>query len=109
MAQTFLQAVGTILCIAGATLLTRILPYIIFPEKHKTPKAVLYIGRVLPSAVIGMLVVYCFKAVSFITTPYGLPEIVSILAIAVLHFAFRKTLVSIGGGTFLYILLVNLL
>ena len=109
MAQSFFQAMGTIICIAGATLLTRILPYIIFPENHKTPKAVLYIGRVLPSAVIGMLVVYCFKTVSFLSMPFGIPELISVLCIVVLHFAFHKTLISIGGGTLVYILLVNLL
>ena len=109
MAQTYFQAIATILCIAAATLLTRILPYIIFPENRKTPKAVLYIGRVLPSAVIGMLVVYCFKSVSFLASPFGLPELISVLSIAVMHFAFRKTLVSIGGGTVIYVLLINLL
>lgn len=109
MAQTYWQAIATILCIAATTLLTRLLPYIIFPENRKTPKAVLYIGRVLPSAVIGMLVVYCFKSVSFLSAPFGLPELISVLCIAAFHFSFRKTLVSIGGGTLIYVLLVNLL
>lgn len=101
--QTFVM----ILALAAGTLLTRALPFVLFPENRRPPAAVYYLGRVLPPAVMGLLVVYCLKAVRFTATPYGLPELISILVVCLLHAAKHNTLLSIAGGTVCYMLLVQ--
>jgi len=93
---------------AVVTMLTRFLPFLIFGENKKTPTAVTYLGKVLPCAIMGMLVVYCLKDVKFLQAPYGIPEILSCLLVAGLHIWKRNTLLSIGVGTVAYMLLVQL-
>ena len=86
---------------------TRFLPFLIFGEKRKTPPIITYLGTVLPCAIMGMLVVYCLKDVSFLEQPYGLPELISCAVVAALHVWKRNALLSIGGGTVCYMLLVQ--
>ena len=93
---------------AAATVITRFLPFWIFPANRRIPGAVLYLGRVLPYAVSALLVVYCLKDVSFTQAPYGLAEILSILLIVALHCWKRNMLISIAGGTVLYMFLVQM-
>lgn len=107
MAQDFWQSVITIACIAVITLITRALPFLIFPENKPTPKAIIYIGKVLPPAIIGMLVIYCFKDINFFVAPFGYKEIVSAITVAVLHILFKKNFISIGCGTALYVVLMT--
>ena len=90
------------------TMATRFLPFLIFGEKRKTPPVIEYLGTVLPCAIMGMLVVYCLKDVSFLSTPFGLPELISCVVVAALHVWKRNSLLSIGGGTVCYMLLVQL-
>ena len=90
------------------TMATRFLPFLIFGEKHKTPKSILYLGKVLPCAIMGMLVVYCLKDVAPLSFPYGLPELLGIAAVAGLHIWKRNSLLSIGVGTVFYMALVQL-
>ena len=90
------------------TMTTRFLPFLIFGEKRKTPPMIEYLGTVLPCAIMGMLVVYCLKDVSFLRSPFGLPELISCAAVAALHVWKRNSLLSIGGGTLCYMLLVQL-
>ena len=90
---------------AVVTMLLRFLPFMVF--RRSTPPWVAYLGRVLPPAIIGMLVIYCLKDVSPAEAPHGLPELIAIGAIALLHFAKHNTLLSIGGGTVCYMLLVQ--
>lgn len=90
------------------TMATRFLPFLIFGEKHKTPKSILYLGKVLPCAIMGMLVVYCLKDVAPLSFPYGLPELLGIAAVAGLHIWKRNSLLSIGVGTVFYMVLVQL-
>lgn len=90
-----------------ATVLTRFLPFLFFPAGKKTPKYVIYLGNTLPYATIGLLVVYCLRGVSFTVQPYGLPEALSIAVIAVLHLWKGNSLLSIGGGTALYMVLIQ--
>ena len=105
--MTLTQQIITIgLCIAG-TMLTRFLPFAIFNEKRKTPAFVQYLGRFLPSAVFGMLVVYCLRNVHVLSGTHGLPEFISILVTGVLHIWKRQMLLSIAGGTICYILLLH--
>ncbi len=93
---------------AAVTMLTRFLPFLIFGENRKTPAAVTYLGKVLPCAIMGMLVVYCLKDIKFLQAPYGIPEILCCLLVAGLHIWKRNTLLSIGVGTVAYMLLVQL-
>ena len=86
---------------------TRFLPFLIFGEKRKTPPVVEYLGTVLPCAIMGMLVVYCLKDISFLNSPYGLPELIACAVVAALHVWKRNSLLSIGGSTVCYMLLVQ--
>ena len=88
------------------TMTTRFLPFIIFPEGKEPPAVITYLGKVLPCAVIGLLVVFCLKDVPE-STHYGLPELIAILFIVVLHKWKKSTLLSIGGGTVFYMVLVQ--
>lgn len=96
-----------IVVVALVTMLTRFLPFLIFGEKRKTPELVVYLGKVLPFAIIGMLVVYCLKDVQFFSSPYGIPELIGIAVTAGLHIWKRNSLLSIGVGTVCYMLLVQ--
>ena len=90
------------------TMSTRFLPFLIFGEKRKTPPIIEHLGTVLPCAIMGMLVVYCLKDVSFLRSPFGLPELIACAVVAALHVWKRNSLLSIGGGTLCYMLLVQL-
>ena len=101
------QSAIIILMVALGVQLTSWLPFLLFPEKKELPQVVLYLGKVLPAAMMGLLVVYCLKNVSWTAAPHGLPELVSIAAVAVLHRWRGNVLLSIAGGTALYMLLVQ--
>ena len=102
------QQLVTILVVAAGTMLTRFLPFLLFPAGKPTPKYIQYLGRVLPAAVFGMLVVYCLKNVSLFSGSHGLPEAIAIAVVAALHLWKKQTLLSIAGGTVCYMLLVQL-
>lgn len=104
--MTEVQSAVTIGAVVLGTMATRFLPFLVFPKGKTPPKFVQYLGKVLPCAAIGLLVVYCFKDVASNGT-YGIPEILSVLLIIVLHKWKKNTLLSIGGGTALYMLLVQ--
>lgn len=93
---------------AAVTAFIRFLPFIAFPEGRKRPKVITYLGKVLPYAVIGMLVVYCFKDVSVLSYPHGIPELLAALLVAGLHIWRRNTLISVFGGVAFYMVLVQL-
>lgn len=90
-----------------ATQFTRALPFLAFPAGKPTPKYISYIGKVLPSAVFGMLVVYCLKNVNILGGSHGLPELIAIGIVVALHLWKRQMLLSIAGGTVAYMLLVQ--
>ena len=104
--MTTAQSILTILAVVLATMLTRFLPFLIFPEGKTPPAAVTYLGTVLPYAVIGLLVIYCLKDAVF-TSWHGLPELISISFIVALHKWRKNTLLSIAAGTILYMVLVQ--
>jgi branched-subunit amino acid transport protein AzlD len=101
------ESIIIIAVIALGTLLTRALPFILFPDSKKVPEYVAYLGHVLPYAAIALLIVYCLKGVAIFKWPYGLPEGIAIMFIAVLHYWKNNSLLSIGGGTILYMLMVQ--
>ncbi len=105
MTQT--EQIITIAMVVLGTMLTRFLPFLVFPAGKPTPKYVQYLGKVLPSAVFGLLVVYCLKNVSVFAGSRGLPEMISIGAVAALHLWKRQMLLSIAGGTICYMILVQ--
>ncbi len=101
------DALLIILVIALVTLLTRALPFLLFPAGKKTPAYISFLGKVLPLAIIGMLVVYCLKSVSVTTYPFGLPELIAIAVVVAIHLWKKNSLISIIGGTVLYMFLVQ--
>ncbi len=105
--MTLTQQIITITAVVLATMATRFLPFLIFPSGRPTPKYVQYLGRVLPAAVFGLLVIYCLRDVSIFTGNHAVPELISIVLILILHFWKRQMLLSIAGGTICYMLLVQ--
>lgn len=106
--MTLTQKLITIAAIIFATMLTRFLPFLIFPAGKPTPKYIQYLGTVLPPAIFGLLVIYCLKDVSILSGTHGLPELISITAVVLLHIWKRQMLLSIACGTVCYMLLVQL-
>lgn len=106
--MTLTQQIITIGMVILGTVLTRFLPFLVFPAGKPTPKYIRYLGTVLPSAVFGLLVVYCLKDVSSFAGSHGIPEMISIAVVAGLHLWKRQMLLSIAGGTLCYMLLVQL-
>ncbi len=107
MIQNTTQSIITIAVIAISILATRALPFLLFPDNRETPKLIVYLGRVLPSAIMGMLIVYCLKEVSLFTGSHGLPEAIAIACVATVHHWKHNLVLSIGGGTVLYMFLVQ--
>lgn len=107
MKMTLAQQIITVAMVVLGTMLTRFLPFLLFPAGKPTPKYIQYLGKVLPPAVFGMLIVYCLKGVDVLGGSHGLPELISILLVIGLHLWKRQTLLSIAGGTVCYMLLVQ--
>ena len=93
--------------IAAVTIALRFAPFLIFGGKRKTPQIITYLGKVLPYAIMGMLVVFCLKNVSPLTYPHGIPELISCALVVGLHVWKRNTLLSILGGTVCYMILIQ--
>lgn len=105
--MTLQQQLLTIAVVALGTMLTRFLPFLIFPGGKETPKFIQYLGKFLPGAVFGLLVVYCLKHVDLLSGSHGIPEAVAIAVVAGLHLWKRQMLLSVAGGTLCYMLLVQ--
>ncbi len=101
------HAVLAIVIMSVITYALRALPFLIFGKKE-TPAFIQFLGKYLPYAIIGMLVVYCLKDVRPLAYPYGLPELIAVAVVALLHILRRNTLLSIVCGTVSYMLLVQL-
>ena len=97
-----------ILAVAVTTFATRVVPFLVFPKGKEIPPIIQYLGKVLTPAVIGMLVVYCLKSVSVLQAPHGIPEAIAVTVTAVLHVWKRNNLLSIGSGTILYMILIQM-
>lgn len=106
--MTLTEQLITIGMVILGTTLTRFLPFIVFPAGKPTPKYIQYLGKVLPAAVFGLLVIYCLKGVSIFTGNHALPEMISIVVVVALHLWRRQMLISIAGGTICYMLLIQL-
>ncbi len=104
--MTLQQQIVTILAVVLGTMLTRFIPFIVFPEGKTPPRFIAYLGTVLPHAVIGLLVIFCLKDAVF-SAYHGLPEFIAMAAVFVLHKWRHNTLLSVGAGTVIYMALVQ--
>ena len=105
--MTVAQQAITIGMVVLGTLITRFLPFLVFPADKPTPKCIQYLGKVLPAAVLGLLVIYCLRDVSIFTGNRGIPEAICIAVVAALHVWKRQMLLSIAAGTILYMILIQ--
>ena len=97
----------TIGMVVLGTMATRFLPFLIFPAGKPTPPFVRYLGKFLPAAALGMLVVYSLKDINLAASPHGIPELLTASVVVVLHLWKKQMLLSIAGGTLCYMLLVQ--
>ena len=107
MNTSLLYSLFMILIIALVTAVLRFLPFLIFGNGKSVPKEINYLGKVLPYAIMAMLVVYCLKSISFRSTSFWLPELISVVMVVVLHVWKRNTLLSIICGTVCYMVLIQ--
>lgn len=106
--MTVTQQIITIACVVGATMVTRFLAFLLFPAGKETPAYIQYLGKVLPAAAIGLLVIYCFKDVSVFSGSHAIPELLGVSVVTLLHFWKKNMLLSIAGGTIFYMVLIQL-
>ena len=105
--MTLTEQIITIGMVVLGTIITRFLPFLLFPAGKPVPRYVQYLGKALPSAVFGLLVIYCLKNVDLMQGSHGIPELLSLAAVAALHLWKRQMLISIAGGTVFYMALVQ--
>ena len=99
------KSLAIIAVIATITAIFRFAPFLIFSKNP--PKQILYLGKVLPPAVMSMLIVYCLKNISFTTYPFGVPELIAMMFVIIVHRWRRNTLLSVAGGTLFYMLMMQ--
>ena len=102
-----LHSILIVAVVAAVTIALRFLPFFIFGGKRQTPEIILYLGRVLPYAIMGMLVVYCLRSIPGGSPETGAAQLIACAAVVLLHLWKRNTLISIIGGTVIYMLLVQ--
>lgn len=107
MTLTPIQTFIIICTVALGTMITRFFPFVLFKGTKSNNSYISYLGQVLPYSAIGLLVVYCLKSVSFSGPAYGIPEAIAILCIIILHYWKENTLLSIGAGTVIYMVLIQ--
>ena len=107
--MTMTQIFITIAAVVSGTILTRSISFIIFPANRQTPPFITYLGKVLPAAVMGMLVIYCYKSIGFTSGTHGIPEILAGLVVAGLQFWKKNMFISICVGTALYMVLIRVM
>ncbi|MGN0157341.1 MAG: branched-chain amino acid transporter permease [Lachnospiraceae bacterium] len=107
MQLTTTQILITMFVIMIGTMITRFTPFLLFPESKEPPQVIQYLGKVLPPAMMGLLVIYCLKSIDFLSENHGVPELVSILLIILLHKWKDNVLLSILGGTVCYMIFVQ--
>lgn len=107
--MTSQQQILTIVILAVITFMTRALPFLVFPAGKPTPKYIQYLGKALPLAVFGMLVVYCLKDVQWLEGSHGIPEILGIAAVVLMHLWRRQLFLSMAVGTAVYMILIRVM
>ncbi len=102
-----MNAVILVATMSIVTIGIRFFPFLIF--RKQTPQYISYLGRVLPPAIIGMLVIYCLKDVNLTASPFGMPELIATAFVAGIQVWKRNSLISILAGTFVYMLLIQII
>lgn len=105
--MTFTEEIITIAAVVAGTMVTRFLPFVLFPANKKTPPLVVFLGKMLPSAVMGMLVVYSLNDTQIFSGYHGLPEAIAVALTVLLQATMRNLLLTIAAGTIGYMLLVQ--
>ena len=105
---TTTSSLAIIAVVAAGTFLTRVLPFLVFGGKKKTPSWVTFLGNALPPAIIATLVIYCLKNVDIMEGSHGLPEFIGVMVVGILHIWKKNTLLSIGAGTVVYMFLIQM-
>lgn len=108
MTMSITEQVIMIAMVVLGTMLTRFVPFLVFPSGKPTPPYIKYLGKVLPAAVFGLLVIYCLKEVKVFSGNHGAPEFLGVAVVAILHFWRKNMFLSIAGGTIVYMLLVQM-
>lgn len=106
--MTSIQIWITFFIFVGFTMLTRFITFIIFPEDSSPPQEIIYLGSVLPTAAMGLIVVFALRETTVLSYPFALPEIIATVAIILIHYFKRNTIVSIAVGTIFYMFLVQI-
>ena len=97
-----------IIVVSVVTMMLRFLPLWVFGNGKQTPKLIQYLGKVLPYAIMGMLVVFCLKSVSFVSAPFAIPELIACVIVVGLHMWKRNNTIRIVGGPVVYMILVQM-
>ncbi|MBU5214905.1 branched-chain amino acid transporter permease [Heyndrickxia oleronia] len=108
MTMNITQQIIIVAMVVFGTMLTRFVPFIVFPSGKNTPKYIQYLGKVLPSSVFGLLVIYSLKDVRILSGSHGIPELLGVITVVILHFWKKNMFLSIAGGTIIYMLLVQM-
>lgn len=103
------ESLAIILVVAITTFFTRALPFMIFKNTTTLPEKIVYLGKVLPMGIMLCLIVYCLRNTIFTTYPYGIPEVISVVVVALLHIWKRNNMISIVCGTVLYMILIQII
>ena len=105
--MTFTEQIITIAAVVAGTMLTRFLPFVLFPANKNTPPLVAFLAHTLPGAVMSMLVVYSLKDTQIMTGSHGIPEAIAVALTVILQATLRNLLLTIATGTIGYMLLVQ--
>ena len=107
--MTLVQQMITVGMVVLGTVVTRFLPFILFPAGKQTPEYIQYLGKILPAAVFGLLVIYSLKDISIFTGSHGIPELIAVVVVAALHLWKKQMILSIAAGTAVYMFLVQMI
>lgn len=104
---TAMDSLTIILVVALCTFVTRALPFLVFKHADELPHRIVYLGRVLPMAIMFCLIVYCLRDTAFFLYPYGIPQLLGVAFVVILHIWKRNNMISIIGGTIAYMIMVQ--
>ena len=107
MSIDWLYALEAIVVVVLVTIFTRALPFIFFGRKKELPETATYLGRVLPAAIMIILVIFCLRNIGFTVFPYGLPELLAVGVVMIVHLFKKNVFLSIIAGTGLYMILIR--
>ncbi|GGI12944.1 branched-chain amino acid permease [Galliscardovia ingluviei] len=101
------QSIITIAAVVAGTMLTRFIPFLVFPERKRTPKSIEFLGTILPFAMTGLLVVYSLKDTVLTACPYGIPQAIAVILVVVVHWWKHNMMLSLAAGTIAYMILIQ--